>query len=403
MEFTKKPPTWENAGQEPSLELQQEGFKAGYKPPAPYFNFLFHQYTECIKELQEKGGVEYAPDGYGLGGMAKDITGQDIVQVTRGKSGFYQGRNVTNAPSSWFYYFFVNAGDDKTNIVAIGSAGKLYSTQFDNYVTTATWNEYVKASYGTVTSSNADFAEVGEWSDGNPDEEDRRNYFVTVSKTESGITMTKATADSDVRGVTISHPAFAANASDDKYDENGNLLPQYNYVAFAGFATVIDNGTCTVNGRCMPDDNGCAVPSNNSMGYQIIERVAKNKVLILVEPSADMLNRIKTDVENIENSLTASDNTNFKFDVDENGNYGYRKSDNSFSPFAVNDKQITGTLAAGETILTLTDDSLNYQSTVDIYTDIYGVSPKNVTVEDGQITLEFKALENSLDVKVVIK
>lgn len=152
----------------------------------------------------------------------------------------------------------------------------------------------------TLTSANADFAEVGEWSDGNPSNEDRLCYFVCVSKTESGITMTKANSNSDVRGVTIENPAFSANASLDKYDENGKLLPKYNYVAFAGFATVIDNGTCTVNERCMPDDNGCAVPSTNNMGYQVIERVDDNKVLIMVEPNADMLNRIKTDITELQ-------------------------------------------------------------------------------------------------------
>ena len=151
---------------------------------------------------------------------------------------------------------------------------------------------------GTVVSSNADFAEVAMWSDKNPDNEDRLGYFVSVSKTEDGITMTKATSTSGVRGVTISHPAFSANASDDKF-ENEELKKEYDYVAFAGFGTVIDNGTCTVNGRCMPDDNGCAVPSNNSMGYQVIERVDDTHVLILVEPNADMLNRIKTDIDEL--------------------------------------------------------------------------------------------------------
>lgn len=149
---------------------------------------------------------------------------------------------------------------------------------------------------GTVISANADFAEVGEWSDGNPDAEDRTGYFASVDTSEPGKTMVKATSTSDVRGVTMKQPAFAANASVDKYDSEGNLLRQYDYVCFAGFAPVIDNGTCAVNGRCMPADDGTAVPSSNNMGYQVIERIDDTHVLVLVELQADMMVRIKEDV-----------------------------------------------------------------------------------------------------------
>lgn len=64
---------------------------------------------------------------------------------------------------------------------------------------------------------------------------------------------------------------------------------------------------------------------------------------------------------------------------------------------------LTGTLAAGDTQLVLNDENITTDSTVEIYTDVYGVSPKNVTVQDGQITLEFKAQETNVNVKVVIK
>lgn len=52
MEFTNIPPKWDAAGAEPSVDLQTKGFTAGYKPPAAYFNYLFHTITECLKELQ---------------------------------------------------------------------------------------------------------------------------------------------------------------------------------------------------------------------------------------------------------------------------------------------------------------------------------------------------------------
>lgn len=152
---------------------------------------------------------------------------------------------------------------------------------------------------GTVVSENDDFAEVGEWSDGNTNNEDRIGYFVSVDTSEPGKTMVKATSSSDVRGITMMQPAFAGNVSADKYDTDGNLMKQYDYVGFAGFVPVIDNGTCEVNGHCMPADDGTAVPSSNNLGYQVIERIDSTHVLVLVEPQADMMVRIKEDVSQL--------------------------------------------------------------------------------------------------------
>ena len=62
----------------------------------------------------------------------------------------------------------------------------------------------------------------------------------------------------------------------------------------------------------MPDDNGCAVPSSNSMGYQVINRIDENRVLIIIEPNGDMVQRIKAkinelqeDVDNLEEAIAS--------------------------------------------------------------------------------------------------
>lgn len=152
----------------------------------------------------------------------------------------------------------------------------------------------------TVISPNADYAEVGEWADGNPADEDRLGYFVAVADVDDNtIKIRKATSEDDVRGVTVYNPAFSGNASDDKYGEDGELLQQYNYVGVMGIVQIIDNGTCEVNGRCMPADDGTAIPSSNNMGYAVLKRVDDTHVLIAVEPGADMIQRIKADIQNI--------------------------------------------------------------------------------------------------------
>ena len=161
----------------------------------------------------------------------------------------------------------------------------------------------LKTSNGTVVSQNADFAEVAEWADGNPNNEDRTGYFVCANVPLNGIVMKKATSLDDVKGVSILAPAFAGNYTKDKLDSEGNLLPKYSYVAILGFVPVIDNGTCTVGGRCMPDDNGCAVPSSNSMGYQVVNRIDANRVLIIIEPNGDMVQRVKTKINKLEEDV----------------------------------------------------------------------------------------------------
>lgn len=145
----------------------------------------------------------------------------------------------------------------------------------------------IETTDGTVSSGNAVYAEVGEWIDGNPDGEDRIGYFVCVDNNTPGVTMRKATADDDVRGVTVAAPAFSGNCSSDKFDSDGNLLAKYSFVAVMGMVSVIDNGTCTVNGRCMPNANSTASPVDGDYGYQVIERIDDTHILIAVEPGTD--------------------------------------------------------------------------------------------------------------------
>ena len=139
-----------------------------------------------------------------------------------------------------------------------------------------------------VKSPNRVFAEIGEWADENTSDERRLGYFVTVANTTHGVRISKAGAESDIRGVTVANPAFTTNVSDDKYDMDGTLKSKYAYVAFSGCAIVIDNGSCQVNSRCVPDDNGCAVPSQNSSGYRVIDRVDDTKILVIIEGTTSL-------------------------------------------------------------------------------------------------------------------
>ena len=53
MTFNNKVPEWNARGSEPPQSLKDSGFAAGYKPPAAYFNWFWHDVSACLKELQE--------------------------------------------------------------------------------------------------------------------------------------------------------------------------------------------------------------------------------------------------------------------------------------------------------------------------------------------------------------
>lgn len=61
---------------------------------------------------------------------------------------------------------------------------------------------------------------------------------------------------------------------------------------------------------------------------------------------------------------------------------------------------ITGTLVSGETTLTISNAAITTSSTIDIYTDVFGVAPTNQVVTAGQVVLTFEAQENDIRVKV---
>ena len=146
---------------------------------------------------------------------------------------------------------------------------------------------------GTITSEHSGFSEVQEWEDGNPDNENRIGYFVSLYKTDKGIRLRKATKNSFIRGVTVASPAFSCNEFSIMRDDSGMLLSQFTHVVFAGMVPVIDNGSCTEGGYCLAGDDGTAVPTDNPYGYKVVSRIDSEHVYILVSPQTYELARLR--------------------------------------------------------------------------------------------------------------
>lgn len=61
---------------------------------------------------------------------------------------------------------------------------------------------------------------------------------------------------------------------------------------------------------------------------------------------------------------------------------------------------LTDTLTAGNTSITISDAAIETTSTIDIYTSVFGIQPTNALVSTGSITLTFLAQASDIEVKV---
>ena len=61
---------------------------------------------------------------------------------------------------------------------------------------------------------------------------------------------------------------------------------------------------------------------------------------------------------------------------------------------------ITGTLSAGQTSITLSDAAITENSTIDYYTNYFGINPVGVSVRTGSVTLTFEEQDIDISVKV---
>lgn len=71
-------------------------------------------------------------------------------------------------------------------------------------------------------------------------------------------------------------------------------------------------------------------------------------------------------------------------------------NDSSSAPWV----DVTGILTAGSTSITLSNASITTNSTLDFFTDRFGVNPTNVVVLNGSVTLTFESQASDLGVKV---
>jgi len=190
-------------------------------------------------------------------------------------------------------------------------------------------------SAGSVYTGGADYAEMFEWYDRNPEKEDRRGYFVTV---QDGYIRKATDKDQYIVGVVSGKPSMVGDAKgcgwqgmymrdawgeiiyewvaeeretlefdceagkeviknsvvqvqrpvlNPAYDVNRTYQPrtqrhEWAAVGLMGKLLVRDDGTCEPNGFCRPNMDGIATASEQ--GYLVLKRLVGDKVLVLLGP-----------------------------------------------------------------------------------------------------------------------
>ena len=179
---------------------------------------------------------------------------------------------------------------------------------------------------GTVSSSTgADYAEYFEWKDGNPNNEDRVGYIVTLD----GDKIVKANSGDDVLGICSGTAMVLGDSAEwnwskryltddfgriiyedydvDYKEDNGEITkrhvhapkenpeydssqpyakradrPEWQIVGMMGKIYVRDDGTCVVNGYADVKD-GIATKANGKTSMRVMERVTDNIIRVLMK------------------------------------------------------------------------------------------------------------------------
>ena len=237
-----------------------------------------------------------------------------------------EGNNTTalHAQHAQGHFNNTTTATGAASVSVTGGTGTNTAFVIGNGTKNATSNAFrvdyngVPYSKSALTTTGCDYAEFFEWLDGNPDAEDRRGYFVTMDGEKIKI----AEPSDYILGIVSGHPSVIGNGDEDwmgryimddfgdyiyedfeyeeevfdeesgemvkitrtgkhykmnpDYDESKGYIqrserPEWAAIGMLGVLSVIDDGTCQVNGFCTIAEGGTATAAES--GYRVIKRV----------------------------------------------------------------------------------------------------------------------------------
>ena len=158
--YLKNSPDWKANGVEPATALKTQGFVAGYKPPAAYFNWFWTKVSECITELQTKAVTNYKDLWNYTNDVFNETVGRNEYGTSTGgvettvKLGekFNEG-NEAKGTNSHAEGYQTHAMGDYSHSEGIGTHANGHSSHAEGVYTTAS-GEGSHASGGFTTAGN---------------------------------------------------------------------------------------------------------------------------------------------------------------------------------------------------------------------------------------------------------
>ena len=135
------PPLWTNEGTAPSETLKTNGFQAGYKPPAPIFNYMFNKYGICLTELQQDANKK----------VGKSLAGQTVIIDETAP----QTTAVASVGAEIFNDYHTR-GEGEDGEISLGNVATGYCSHAEGSMTTATGS--CSHAEGRDTSANGQCA-----------------------------------------------------------------------------------------------------------------------------------------------------------------------------------------------------------------------------------------------------
>lgn len=162
MGYINTPPEWDAVGAEPSAELKEKGFTAGYKPAAAIFNWFWHTVSECLSEIQGHNPLRTYTNLSQLGLTAGTETIASIVAAMENNSqaiiAVDTNNNLSIYPHRYFGTLIVYKITASRTILFYGtsSTNTLYYGNYyyaNNTEQWSGWLSYVQTNGGTITGT----------------------------------------------------------------------------------------------------------------------------------------------------------------------------------------------------------------------------------------------------------
>lgn len=239
----------------------------------------------------------------------------------------YSTKALDNQHAQGHFNNTTTATDNSVRGTSTGTAFVIGNGTDDSSLSNAfrvTGDGYVYATNAAV-QTGADYAEYFEWSDGNPDNEDRVGLFVTFDENNQEKIRIANSNDDYILGIVSGMPSVIGNGDEDwkkryvlddfgryiqetfeyvidgetktgtKWKENPeydstktyasrNERAEWSAIGLVGILSVYDDGTCQVNGYCKCKNNGIATASEKGADtYRVIKRVTDNIVKVVLK------------------------------------------------------------------------------------------------------------------------